>query len=82
MDATKRPAPPPDRPSGRNASGSVMPETDWRDGPAQQPKHPGNLGTGTMKPARPASGVNPDGINDAIPTTNNTRAPGQWGPRS
>ena len=53
--------------NGRNASGSVMPETDWRDGPATKPSHPGNAGTPTMKPAQPSSGINPDGINARVP---------------
>ena len=57
-------------------------ETEWRDGPGMKPAHPGNTGTPTMKPDRPSSGINPDGINARVPRTNNTRAPGQFGGRS
>ena len=45
----------------------------------QRDNQPTFKGAGGTPKAGTGSFVNPDGINKAIPVTNNTKAPGQWG---
>jgi len=74
--ATERRAPTPNRAGGTTSHKD--PDYLWGDPLSNRPTNPTNEGPATMKRGT-GSFVNSEGINKAVPRTNNTRGPGQWG---